>query len=318
MDEKLAYSAEVAIRDCMAVKPGEQVLVITDEPKRTIGRMLWEKAVEAGADAVYIEIIPRKTHGTEPPSAVAEAMKRADVILGPTSRSLSHTVARKEANKAGARIATLPDINEDMMKRALCADYKKIGVVSEKFAAVLTAGKTVHLTTAAGTDITMSVEGREAHPDTGLNHEPGTFSNLPAGEAYIAPLEETAEGVIVVDGAMAGIGVLTTPIRLTVEKGFVTGIEGGPEAARLEAMLNEHGKLARNIAELGIGTNDKAIITGNILEDEKVMGTVHLALGNSASFGGTVQVPIHLDGILNAPTLTVDGQVIIKDGKHML
>lgn len=318
MNDKLARSAKIAISDCMAVKPGENVVIVADEPKREIGVALWEQAVQIGADAVYMEIIPRKIHGTEPPPTVAEAMKKADVVLGPTSKSFSHTVARKEANKAGARIATLPDITAEMMERTLCADYKKIGILSEKFAQILSAGKTAHLTTKAGTDLTMSIAGREAHPDTGLNHTPGSFSNLPAGEAYIAPLEDTAEGVLVVDGAMAGIGVLSAPIRMTVEKGYVAGIEGGPEAAKLQAMLDEYGKPARNIAELGIGTNDKAIITGNILEDEKVMGTVHVALGNSASFGGRVEVPIHLDGILNHPTLTIDGQVVIRDGQHLI
>ncbi|HMM21235.1 MAG TPA: aminopeptidase [Selenomonadales bacterium] len=318
MEEKLARSAEIAIRDCMGVKPGENVLIVTDGPKREIGRALWQQAIEAGADAVYMEMTPRKTHGTEPPAMVAEAMKKADVVLGPTSKSFSHTAARKAANKAGARIATLPDITEDMMKRTLCADYKKIGAVSERFAQILNDGKQVHLTTQAGTELTMSIAGREAHPDTGLNHTPGSFSNLPAGEAYIAPLEDTAEGLLVVDGAMAGIGVLSAPIKMTVEKGYVTRVEGGPEASQLEGMLAEYGKPARNIAELGIGTNDMAIITGKILEDEKVLGTVHVALGNSVSFGGKVDVPIHLDGILNAPTLTVDGRVIIKDGKHLI
>lgn len=319
MSKEMAYSAEIAIRDCMAVKPGENVLVIADEPSRTIGRVLWEKAIETGAEAVYIEMTPRRNDGVEPPHTIAAAMKQADVIFAPTSRSLSHTVARKEANQAGARIATLPGITEDMMKRTLSADYQKIAAVSAKFAEILSKGKVAHLTTPLGTDVTLSLEGREAHPDTGIIHQAGDFSNLPAGEAFIAPLEGTANGVIIVDGAMSGIGVLKAPIKMTVEKGYVTKIEGDEEAAKkLDGILSEYGKLAYNIAELGIGTNDKAILTGKVLEDEKVMGTVHIALGNSASFGGTTQVSIHLDGIITRPTLTIDGQVVIKDGQHMI
>lgn len=318
MSKEMAYSAEIAIQDCMAVKPGETVLVITDEPTRTIGRALWEKAIETGAEAVYIEMTPRKNDGAEPPPTIAAAMKQADVILAPTSRSLSHTVARKEANQAGARVATLPGITEDMMKRTLSADYQKIAVVSAKFAEILSKGKFAHLTTPLGTDLTLSLEGREAHPDTGIIHQAGDFSNLPAGEAFIAPLEGTANGVVVIDGAMSGIGVLRAPIKMTVEKGYVTKIEGGEAAEKLDGILSEYGKLAYNIAELGIGTNDKAILTGKVLEDEKVMGTVHIALGNSASFGGTTQVSIHLDGIITRPTLSIDGQVVIKDGQHMI
>jgi leucyl aminopeptidase (aminopeptidase T) len=318
MIEHLEKSAQIAISQCMNVKPGETVLVVADEPTRNVGRALWKQAVEAGAEAFYMEMTPRKNDGVEPPSAIAAAMLHADVILGATSRSFSHTQARKAANKNGARIATLPGITEDIMQRTLSADYNNIARLSEKFAQILSNGKVAHVSTAAGTDITLSIEGREGNPDTGINHSAGDFSNLPAGEAYIAPVEETAQGVIVIDGAMAGIGVLEAPIKLTVEKGYVVKIEGGRETEKLEAMLGDYGKMACNIAELGIGTNDQAILSGRVLEDEKVKGTVHFALGNNFGFGGKVQVPIHLDGIVLNPTLTIDGQVVIKDGKHVV
>ncbi|MCC5467908.1 aminopeptidase [Pelosinus baikalensis] len=318
MTKHLEKSAEIAIRQCMAVKKGETVLVVTDEPTRNVGRALWEKAVEAGAEALYVEMLPRKNDGVEPPPAIAAAMLHADVILGATSCSFSHTKARKDASQKGARIATLPGITEDIMQRTLSADYQHIAELSQRFAKLLSDGKAVHISTLAGTDLTLSIAGRQGHADTGINHAAGDFSNLPAGEAYVAPVEETAEGIIIIDGAMAGIGVLESPIKLTVEKGYVTKVEGGRETEKLEAMLSEYGKLACNIAELGIGTNDQAILSGRVLEDEKVMGTVHIALGNNFGFGGTCQVPMHLDGILLSPTLTIDGQVVIKDGKHLI
>lgn len=318
MTANLGKSADIAIRQCMAVKPGETVLVVTDMPTRSVGQALWEKAVEAGAEALYMEMVPRKNDGAEPPAAIAAAMLQADVVLGATSRSFSHTQARKAASKKGVRMATLPGITEDIMQRTLNADYERIATVSTLFAGLLSKGSHVHISTPAGTDLTLSIAGRDGHPDTGINHEAGDFSNLPAGEAYIAPVEGTTEGVFVIDGAMAGIGVLETPIKLTVEKGYVSKIEGGQEGRKLEATLDEYGKEARNIAELGIGTNDQAILSGRVLEDEKVMGTVHIALGNNVGFGGTCQIPLHLDGILLNPTLTIDGQVVIKDGKHVI
>jgi leucyl aminopeptidase (aminopeptidase T) len=318
MIKNLGESAHVALCQCMAVKRGETVLVVTDELTRKIGRVFGEKAVEIGAEAVYMEMTARKENGVEPPATVAAAMLAADVVLGITSRSFSHTQARKEASKNGARIATLPGITEDIMQRTLTADYQTIADISEKFAKVLTEGKVVHISTPAGTDITLSIEGREGYPDTGILHAAGDFGNLPAGEAYIAPLEETAEGVIVIDGSMAGIGILETPIKLMVENGYVTKIEGGRDAEELEVRLRGYGKLARNIAELGIGTNHQAILSGRVLEDEKVMGTVHLALGNNLGFGGKVQVPIHLDGILLNPTLIIDDKVVIQNGKQLI
>lgn len=154
-------------------------------------------------------------------------MKAADVFIGPTSKSLSHTRARREANQNGTRGATLPGITEETMQRTLVANYWKIRERSIKYAEILNKGKTVRLITKAGTNITLSIEGRRACADTGIYTESGSFGNLPAGEAYIAPIEGTAEGITVIDGSMAGIGVLDKPIILRVEKGYVSEISGG-------------------------------------------------------------------------------------------
>ncbi|MCR4426018.1 MAG: aminopeptidase, partial [Firmicutes bacterium] len=133
--------------------------------------------------------------------------------------------------------------------------------------------------------------------------------------AYIAPVEGTANGVIVVDGAMAGIGITENPITLEVRDGLVTRILGGPAARQLEDLIAPLGAPARNIAELGIGTNDRARLTGRVLEDEKVMGTIHLAIGDNSHFGGKVAVPSHLDGIILSPTLVIDGKSVMVNGE---
>lgn len=312
--EELSNSAKIAVHNCMGVKKGENVLIITDEPLRKIGQVLWKAAKEIAGEAMLLEIISRTSNGEEPPPMVAEFMKRFDVILIPTSRSMTHTQARRDACKAGARVATMPGITEDSMKRTLSADYNKIAERSLKLIKLLSGTKVATVKTPAGTDITLSIDGRTWEPDTGLYHKPGEFGNLPAGEVYIAPLEGTANGVIIVDGAMAGVGVVKKPIKLAVKDGFVTEISGDKSAKDLEKIIEPFGKPARNIAELGIGTNDRAKIIGNVLEDEKVMGTVHMAIGDNKSMGGNVSVQSHLDGILLKPTLEIDGQVIMKDG----
>jgi leucyl aminopeptidase (aminopeptidase T) len=312
--EELLKSAKIAVHNCMGVKKGENVLIITDEPLRKIGQALWKAAKEIAGEAMLLEIISRTSNGEEPPSMVADFMKRFDVVLIPTSRSMTHTKARRDACEAGARVATLPGITEDSMKRTLSADYNKIAERSLKLIKILSGKKEAKVKTPAGTDITMKIEGRDWEPDTGLYHRPGEFGNLPAGEAYIAPLEGTANGVIIVDGAMAGVGVVKKAIKLVVKDGFVTEISGDKSAKELEKSIEPFGKPARNIAELGIGTNDKARVIGNVLEDEKVMGTVHMAIGDNKSMGGNVSVQSHLDGILIKPTLEIDGQIIMKDG----
>jgi len=310
----LNRAADVAVRVCMGVKEGETVLVVTDGPKRRIGYAFFDAAKEAGAEALLLEILPRSMHGEEPLLQVAEIMKMVDVILAPTSRSLTHTEARRRACEEGVRVATLPGITEEVMARTLDADYPEIARRSRALADILTEGSNVRLTSPAGTEVVFDIGGREGYADTGLYHRPGDFGNLPAGEAFLAPVEGRAEGMIMVDGSMAGVGLLEEPIRLFVEKGVVQRIEGGREADALRRILEPYGELGRNIAELGIGTNERALITGVVLEDEKALGTVHVALGDNASMGGKVKVPVHLDGVLRWPTLEVDGEVIVEDG----
>jgi leucyl aminopeptidase (aminopeptidase T) len=315
----LADAARIAVEKCLGMKPGETCLVITDGPCRTVGVALWEAARGVRAETLLLEILPRQRNGQEPPPGVAEFMKCMNVVLCPTSMSLTHTRARREASEAGARIATLPGVTEDMMRRTLNADYEGIARRSRQLADVLTAASEAKLTTPAGTDLHFNLEGREAHADTGIVHKPGESTNLPAGEAYLAPLEGHATGTLVVDGAMAGVGVIRgESIRITVRDGYAVEFSGGDSARRLEALIEPLGKPARNIAELGIGTNDKATLTGNVLEDEKAIGTVHVALGDNHSMGGTVKVESHLDGILLSPTLLIDGKVVMKDGRIMV
>lgn len=314
----LQKSARIAVKDCMGLSSGETLLVVTDAPLRDIGYAFWEAGVELGAESMLLEMVPRDGHGQEPPGPVAEMMKRVDAVLCPTSKSLTHTKARREACEAGARIGTLPGITVEVMSRTLSADYHAIAERTEKVCQAIAGHKRAHLTAPNGTDITMSIEGRRCIPSTGLILKPGDFGNLPSGEAYLAPLEGTANGVFVVDGSFAGIGVVQQPLKLEVVDGFVTDISGGAEAEHLKRLLEPHGRDAYNIAELGVGTNDAAQISGILLEDEKVAGTVHIAVGSNASMGGTVTVPVHLDGVIKNPTLIIDNQKIMQDGKLLI
>lgn len=317
MDE-IRTAALVATRDCMAIKKDEEVLVITDEPLRKIGYALWEASKQLAAEAIITEIIPRRSNGEEPPTPVAELMKIVEVVLIPTSMSLSHTDARREASREGVRIATLPGITEEAMIRTLSADYNKIAERSRKVADILNDGSIVRITTDRGTDIVLPIDGRVGFADTGLNHNPGDFSNLPAGEGYISPVEGNSAGVIVFDGSMAGVGKLRDEIiKVEVIDGFASHIEGGHGARKLLSIMKPLGKLAFNLAELGIGTNDKARITGSVLEDEKAIGTVHLAFGDNKSMGGSVKVASHLDGVIMNPSVYVDDELILEEGRFV-
>ena len=311
----LLSAARTAVNQCLGAKRGEKFLVITDEPLRPIGQAFFEAGREAGCETILCEILPRKNSGEPPPEPIPEFWKRFDLFVAPTSRSLTHTQARKAASEAGVRGATLPGISPDTMARCLAADYQAIARRSERLASILTAGKSARVTTPAGTDITLSIDGRQGTADTGLLTARGAFGNLPAGEAFLAPMEGTSEGVIVVDGSVGDSGALTRPITLVVKAGYVTEILGSEEAEQLKRLLDPHGRDAYSIAELGVGTNDKARIVGNVLEDEKVLGTVHIAVGNNAFMGGTVNVPSHHDAVLRKPDLIIDGRVVMRAGE---
>jgi len=316
---KLDTASVIALRDCMAVKKNETVLVITDETKREIGYSLFDNAKRLGYNALLLEIPVGKINGEEPPKQVAEMMQKFDVVLIPTAKSVTHTDARRKASAKGVRVATFPGITKEIMIRGMNADYKAISKRSLKLKKILEQTKHVKITAPAGTDIEFDISGRTAIASKGLYHKKGEGGNLPTGETFNAPVEGTANGIFVVDGSFAGLGLIeNVNIRVEVKNGFATKITGGNAAKKLNTMLDKVGKKARNIAEFGIGTNDSARLSGILLEDEKVMGTVHLALGNNVTMGGSVNVPIHVDGVITKPTVYIDGKLLMEKGKLLI
>jgi aminopeptidase len=315
---ELYSAAMTAVRDCMGVQRQETILIVTDEPLRLIGYALRKAAQDLQAEVFLVEILPRRTNGEEPPPAIAEIMKMVDVVLCPTSKSLTHTDARRAASAEGVRIGTLPGVTEDIMIRCMNADYQKISERTLKLCELLEKCRVVRVISPSGTDITLPVQGRTAHASSGLFRARGQWGNLPTGEAYLAPLEGQSNGIVVVDGSMAGVGVVMEPIRIVVKDGLASEISGGQEAAKLMELLAPHGKDGRNVAEFGIGTNDKAMLTGVILEDEKVMGTIHIAFGDNKSMGGAVRVASHLDGMVKQPTVWLDDLKIMEAGQLLV
>jgi len=318
----LMKAAMIAVKDCLAVKPEETALVVTDTEKLDIARAFLLALHAIGVDATLTIMIPRQYNGQEPPRDIAAAMKASDVIFIPTTRSLTHTKARMAASKAGARIASMPGITEDMMTvGGMTADYRKVSELSWKLTELLDKAKRVQITTSRGTNLVMSLEGRKpgTPPDDGLYTEAGRWGNLPAGEAYIAPVEESVEGTAIIDGSMPPIGSLKDPIRLRIEKGKAVAIEGGVEAAALRKLLEDvQDPNAYIVGELGIGTNEKARLMGNILEDEKVLETVHIALGMNTDMGGKIDSKTHNDGIILNPTVKFDHRTVLEQGKIVI
>ncbi|MFC4358389.1 aminopeptidase [Halobium salinum] len=310
-DAALADAAETAITQCLNLGADESCLVVTDDERERIGEFLYEAARDVADDVSIVRYPPGDQHGEEPPAAVAAAMTEVDAFLAPTTKSLSHTRARSEANAAGARGSTLPEITERVMVLGLDADYAAIAGHSRDVLEQVGDAEEVRVTTEAGTDITFRAGDRDWLADTGMVHNDGEFSNLPAGEVFVSP--ETADGTYVVDGTMMPHGLLDEGQELTfeVEDGQVTEISDDDIREQVEAAAESVGDAAYNLAELGIGTNVGVTeLVGSVLLDEKAAGTVHIAIGDDAGIGGDVEAPLHLDGIIREPTVYADGEVV--------
>ncbi|MBV0924333.1 aminopeptidase [Halomicroarcula limicola] len=309
-DASLRAPAETAVEQCMNLRADESCAIVTDDEREAIGEALYRVAGEITDDTIILRYPPGNQHGEEPPAPVAGAMKAADVVLAPTTKSLTHTEARSEANAAGARVATLPGITEDVFRMGLDADYEAIRQHCEDVLAQVEGAEEIRVTSPQGTDITFGVGSREWNLDTGIVHEPGAMSNLPAGEVFLAP--ETADGTFVVDGTMRPHGKLDgLELSFEVEDGYVTDVSDDEIRGQIETAAEEVGRDAYNLAELGIGTNVAVTeLVGSVLLDEKAGGTVHIAIGDDHAIGGDTHAPIHLDGILTEPTVYADGEEV--------
>lgn len=242
-------------------------------------------------------------------------------VIGLSNYSTSHTRFRDLLTRVcGCRYASMPLFDVSMLEGAMNIDWKALAKRTAAVSKIVNKAEAVEIKTPNGTHLKLSKTGRKAHADTGLITKPGSFGNLPAGEVYLAPLEGTANGKLVIEWAPTR--ALASPITITVKKGLAIAVSGDePYADILREKLIER-KDNRNIAELGIGTNDRARRPDNILESEKILGTIHIALGDNSSFGGTVKTPFHQDFVFFKPTLALldkngDKTILMKNGQFV-
>ncbi|WP_019909738.1 aminopeptidase [Paenibacillus sp. HW567] len=310
-EERINISMNV-LKDCLGLGSHEQLAVVADDDKRELAESVYEAGKRLGAETVLLIMSNRTRSGEEPPAAIASAMAKSDVAVCITTHSMTHTAARKQAAAAGTRVATMPGMTDDMFSQgAITADYGQVKALTEQVASLLSGSSSVRIEK-EGLSLSFSTEGRDGILSTGLYLNPGESGNLPSGEAYIAPLEGTATGKIKVDGSIAGIGALSSPMILTVEQGRLTAAEGEGGDKLLEMLGTGDGRL---LGEFGIGTNNKARITGVVLEDEKVYGTIHVAFGSNNTFGGVVAAGVHIDAVVMKPDVYLDDQLIMRAGE---
>ncbi|MBI1725388.1 MAG: aminopeptidase [Candidatus Tectomicrobia bacterium] len=311
--------AKILVESCAGVKPGEEVLIVTDEERLPIARAVRGAAGRAGARAAVVLSPPRKIDNEEPAPPVAAAMRAARVVFLPVTHALAHTRATREAIAAGARVLSMTAFTERMMREGgILADFRARRPLCDALAARLTAAREARVTNPAGTDLRLGLEGRKGNSHCCILEGPG-FTAVPNIEANISPAGGTAEGVLVVDGSIPyyGVGVVREPVRFAIGGGFVRRIEGGEQAAFLRDLLAAQAdEWVYNIAQFAIGLNPECRdFTGEMLNDEGVNGTIHIGIGTSASLGGEVQAKTHFDAIIRRPTVWLDGEAVLRDGE---
>jgi leucyl aminopeptidase (aminopeptidase T) len=328
----------------MNLKAGEKLLVISDVPRSddwqhikqgdlierleriVLARLVCEITQEKfpGTNVQFLPILATGGHGKEPDTETAARMRDTDVLLCLTTYSLSHTNARQDATHSGVRVASMPGFTHDMLAPGgpMAVDYKQVAADCRRFADMLTEAEEVIVRTSYGTDLNFRINDRPGHVDDGIYGESdGTWGNLPAGEAYVIPQEGNGEGTLVVPaGWYPG---LEEDMVLSLIKGIVVELTGGGKTGDHFRQLLEFGSdnpdylARRNLAELGIGTNPNAKKPNNVLEAEKIKGTVHVAIGDNFHMGGRVESDLHEDFIQPDVDLILDGQQVILGGEWL-
>lgn len=301
---------DVILKKCLQVRPEESILVVTDTVMAEVGLEIYHAIRQIGMKVNLVSMEPMTTQGEEPPPVVAEAMKHCSVALLVTSKSLTHTQARREAcERHGVRVVSMPGTDPGRLERLLDIDYDLLRSRCSRLSDILKKGKKVQLKTSRGTDLSMAIGQRQVISDDGSLHTPGRYGNMPCGEVYVSPIEGSANGIVVIDGSIASLGRLKDPVRMVFKDGYLSDVSD----PRLEKLLKAHAREAGNLAEFGVGLNPRAKVVGNILEDGKAMGTAHIGLGDNISMGGSVRIPFHIDAILLNPEIEIDGQKIPEE-----
>jgi len=302
------------------VQKGDRVIVITDPTVNTDIVSSIVSAVWAAEATPTLITIPTPGLGEDLSPAVAAAILHADLLIAAASRSLSRAAAVQKARNSGVRYFVMAGLTPDnLLNGAVTADFDELTAITAKYAEALTNGETVHVTSAEGMDLTFSIKGRPGFQLDGRMDKATGSAGLPGSEAPTAPLEGTAEGVIVVNGAIHELGMLKEPVRMEVRKGCIVSITGGAEAAQLRNLIETAGdENSYNLAEFSFGTNPKARIFDNVQEFKKRYGTIHMALGNNLNLAGVVRSRTHIDCVILGATVEIDGKAVMENGKPLL
>jgi len=312
--KKAVEGAKIILFKLGTCKKTDRVCIISDSSTKNTGNIFHKLAESKGIFSQHFTIKPLKMHGQEPPKDVAKNMEKSTLTLGITSLSMAHTKARKKAELKGTRYLSLPDFNEKLLSHpSLRVDYFKLGKIGKKISKKLSDGKTVKIKTKVGTNIEFDIHDRKANFTPGYVNKKILLGSPPDIEVNICPIENSANGIIVVDGSIPylGIGKLTSKIKINVRNGKIFSMDGNSiYTDKLNRLFSLYGTKSKTLAEFGIGFNSKSKLCGNMLIDEGSYGTFHFGFGSNFTMGGNNNINFHLDFIIFANKFELDGKPI--------
>jgi leucyl aminopeptidase (aminopeptidase T) len=315
----LVCSATTAFLDYLQVSEDERSLMIYDKSSAEIADAFKQAAMESGIKLDMRKIEPTGANGADPDPKTCKMMLKYDVVIAATEFSMTHCSATRQAREAGARVGTLPGCTSDIFERGMKVSPFELSASGKKWIALLKGAREIRVLSKAGTDMSFKTGSVPFKNDDGLIHRRGECGNLPAGEVFTAPDAGTGNGKIVIDGSIGSFewDEYSEPATVIVKDGKAVSFDG-VRGKRLQETLGAVGEGGFVFAEFGIGTNPLLRLGGNLLEDEKVRGTIHFAFGNNRGFGGTNDVPIHIDGLVLSPDVFVDGKQLMKAGEWLV
>ena len=325
-EERLHAISDMVVQICMDIRRGENVLIVCDPTTAEIGQSL-HIATQKRSDRVLLIVMPKsRHHGEEPPSPVAALMRQQQVVIAATKYSLTHTRAARQALKDGARIATMPGMTFELYTEGgMTADFQDVKRRISNIANFLRRRRIINVKSESGTDVTFEVNWRDWKlDDNGICNRPRMLTNLPAGKVFILPKEGTMNGTIVIDGSWDST-LIEEPVELIVEDGTVVDVKGGSLAATIRQSYGEVAKKLKakdresvwTVAEFGFGMNPSARLVGNVLEDEKRMGSCYFSIGDNSRLGGSSNAGIHVSGVLAEPSVWLDDSCLTGAGEFM-
>jgi len=304
--------------------PSDDVLIVTDtavEP--SVQEALFAAANALDLDPTVAVMEPRKRDNNDPTRVVGEAIEAADLAVLASSKALVHSEPATVAQRTGTKVLIMSELSPEILRSgAAKTDYDAMQAVADVLADIYEEAAEIRVVDDNGTDLVADIEGRNYWPIAGRvwQTEVTYTAAFPDGEMGVCPAEGSTNGTVVWDTSVHDIGQLAEPIELTVDDGWVTGIDGGVEAEKFERILDEDGdENARYCAaEIAVGINQGAEFTGRMRTDKKVAGSVHVATGSNADLGGEVNSNLHLDGVVSAPTVYVDDRKITEGGELLV